>query len=121
MSGIHCCLFRTLKYYYYYFYYLNAIGLSPGGSSTHLHTNSTKNTADGKNITFRKGEMFYKKIKIKLNKLGSSGRVVSCELTSVLHVCGSSNPSLVLWMVRFHSDRKFTNFFFITNCILIGT
>jgi hypothetical protein len=32
-------------------------------------------------------------------------------LMSVLHVCGSSNPSLVLWMVRFHSDREFKIFF----------
>jgi hypothetical protein len=33
------------------YYYLTAIGLTPGGSSTHLHTNSTQNTEDGTRIT----------------------------------------------------------------------
>jgi hypothetical protein len=37
--------------YYYYYYYLTAIGLTPGGISTHLHTNSTQNTEDGTHIT----------------------------------------------------------------------
>jgi hypothetical protein len=39
----------TLSHYYYY--YLTAIGLTPGGSSTHLHTNSTQNTENGAHIT----------------------------------------------------------------------
>jgi hypothetical protein len=35
----------------YYYYYLTAIGLTPGGSSIHLHTNSTQNTEHGTHIT----------------------------------------------------------------------
>jgi hypothetical protein len=38
--------FLTNYYCYYYYYYVTAIGLIPGGSSTHLHTNSTQNTED---------------------------------------------------------------------------
>jgi hypothetical protein len=33
------------------YYYLTAIVLTPGGSSIHLHTNSTQNTEDGTHIT----------------------------------------------------------------------
>jgi hypothetical protein len=40
--------------YYYYYYYLTAIGLTPSGSSIHLHTNSTQNTEDGTHITITK-------------------------------------------------------------------
>jgi hypothetical protein len=32
-------------------YYLTAIGLTPGGSSTHLHINSTQNTEDETHVT----------------------------------------------------------------------
>jgi hypothetical protein len=31
-------------YHYKYYYYLTAIGLTPGGSNTHLQTNSAQNT-----------------------------------------------------------------------------
>jgi hypothetical protein len=30
---------RRVCYYYYYYYYLTAVGLTPVGSSIHLHTN----------------------------------------------------------------------------------
>jgi hypothetical protein len=42
-------------YYYYYYYYLTAIGLAPGGSSTHLHTNSTQNIKQYTELTSFKG------------------------------------------------------------------
>jgi hypothetical protein len=41
---------------YYYYYYLTAIRLTPGGSSTHLHTNSTQNTADGTHMRLFQNE-----------------------------------------------------------------
>jgi hypothetical protein len=46
----------TWTYYYYYHHHhrcccLTAIGLTPGGSSIHLHTNSTQNTEEGTHIT----------------------------------------------------------------------
>jgi hypothetical protein len=34
-----------------YYYYLTAIGLTPGGISIHLHTNSTQNTEEWTHIT----------------------------------------------------------------------
>jgi hypothetical protein len=37
----------------YYYYYLTAIGFTPGGSSTHLHTNSTQNTTDGTHNNYK--------------------------------------------------------------------
>jgi hypothetical protein len=40
-------VYECYYYYYYYYYYLTAIGLTPGNTSTHLHTNSTQNTEDG--------------------------------------------------------------------------
>jgi hypothetical protein len=49
-------------YYYYYYYYLTAIGLTPGGSSIHLHTNSTQNTEDGTHITITRGKKLQGKI-----------------------------------------------------------
>jgi nitrate reductase beta subunit len=44
----------------YYYYYFTAIGLTPGGSSKHLHTNSTQNTEAGTQITKTKKEKNYK-------------------------------------------------------------
>jgi hypothetical protein len=46
-----------MHYYYYYYYYLTAIGLTPGGSSTHLHTNGAQNTEDGTHITIIKTKL----------------------------------------------------------------
>jgi hypothetical protein len=60
-----CCCYY---YYYYYYYYLTAIGLTPGGISTHLHTNSTQNTEDGTHITITR------------KKLGSAGRAPSLRV-----------------------------------------
>jgi hypothetical protein len=62
--------------YYYYYYYVTAIGLTPGGSSIHLHTNSTHNTEDGTHITITR------------KKLGSAGRDPSLRVqigTSASH------------------------------------
>jgi hypothetical protein len=53
-------------YYYYYYYYLTAVGLTPGGSRIHLHTNSTQNTKDGTHITITMNKLG--------SKLGSAGR-----------------------------------------------
>jgi hypothetical protein len=55
-------------YYYYYYYYLTAIELTPGGSSIHLHTNSTHNAEDGTHITVTR------------KKLGSAGRARSLRV-----------------------------------------
>jgi hypothetical protein len=38
------------KLYFYDMIYLTAIGLTPGGSSTYLHTNNTKNNTNKKYI-----------------------------------------------------------------------
>jgi uncharacterized membrane protein YczE len=38
------------------YYYLTAIWLTPGGSSTHLHTNSTQITVDGTYIIITRGK-----------------------------------------------------------------
>jgi hypothetical protein len=44
--------YRVLQcLYYYYYYYLTAVGLTPGGRSIHLHTNSSQNTEEGTHIT----------------------------------------------------------------------
>jgi hypothetical protein len=61
----HTDLFEV-TYYYYYYYYLTAIGLTPGGSSIHLHTNSTQNTEDGTHITMTR-EKITIQIKISMN------------------------------------------------------
>jgi hypothetical protein len=45
---------RDRNIYYYYYYYLAVIGLTPGGSIMHLHTNSTQNTEGGTHITITK-------------------------------------------------------------------
>jgi hypothetical protein len=53
-KGRRCYLrLNVLRFYLVirrYYYYLTAIGLTPGGSSIHLHTNSTQNTEDGTQI-----------------------------------------------------------------------
>jgi hypothetical protein len=55
-------------FHYYYYYYLTAFGLTLGGSSIHLHTNSTQNTEDGTHITItRKKTITRKRIIIKNN------------------------------------------------------
>jgi hypothetical protein len=54
----------------WYDIHLTAIGLTPGGSSTHLHTNSTQNTENGTYITINK---------FKTN-LGSAGRAPSLRV-----------------------------------------
>jgi hypothetical protein len=65
-----CPLNPTTIYYYYYYYYLTAIGLTPGGGSTHLHTNSTQNTEKGTNKTVTK------KNKIKNTRNESEGKIL---------------------------------------------
>jgi hypothetical protein len=57
---------QNCYYYYYYYYYLTAIGLTHGGSSIHLHTNSTQNTEDGTHTTITRKKLG--------SKLGSAGR-----------------------------------------------
>jgi hypothetical protein len=72
-------------YYYYYYYYLTVIGLTPGGSNIHLHTNSKQNTEDGIHIIIAGGKNNYKK-KITItrkklgSKLGSAGRAPSLRI-----------------------------------------
>jgi hypothetical protein len=51
---------HEIFYYYYYYYYLTAIGLTPGGSSIHLHTNSTQNTEDGTHNNYKGEKKNYK-------------------------------------------------------------
>jgi hypothetical protein len=56
-----CPVYYYYYYYYYYcYYYLTAIGLTPSGSSIHLHTNSTQNTEDGTHITITREKNNYK-------------------------------------------------------------
>jgi hypothetical protein len=70
--------FFNYYYDYYYYCYLTAIGLTPGGSSIHLHTNSTQNIEDGRPITITKKKQLQEK---KLgNKLGSVGRSPSLRV-----------------------------------------
>jgi hypothetical protein len=57
-------------YYYYYYYYLTAIGLTPGGSSIHLRTNSTQNAEDGKHNDYKEKTITRKKITITREKVG---------------------------------------------------
>jgi hypothetical protein len=67
-------------YYYYYYYYVTAIGLTPGGSSIHSHTNSTQNTEDGTRITITRKKFG--------SKFGSAGRDPSLRVqigTSASH------------------------------------
>jgi hypothetical protein len=59
--AIHRSILLKALYYYYYYYYLTAIGLTPGGSSIHLHTNSTQNTEDGTHITITMGKNYKEK------------------------------------------------------------
>jgi hypothetical protein len=62
----------------HYYYYLNAIGLTPGGRSKHLHTYSTQNSKDGTHRTIIRGEIYKRKnnkYKEKMrSKLGIAGR-----------------------------------------------
>jgi hypothetical protein len=57
-----------LHYILYYYYYITAIGLTPGGSSIHLHKNRTQNTEGATHITITK------------KKLGSAGRASSLRV-----------------------------------------
>jgi hypothetical protein len=57
---------------YYYYYYLTAIGLTPGGSSIHLHTNSTQKTQNGIHITITTKKLG--------SKLGNAGRAPSLRV-----------------------------------------
>jgi hypothetical protein len=53
-----------------YYYYLTVIGLTPGSTSIHLHTNSTQNTEDGTHITITwKKTIARKKITITIKKI----------------------------------------------------
>jgi hypothetical protein len=65
---VHC----NLNYYYYYYYYLAAIGLTPGGSSTHLHTNSTQITEDRTHNNYKEKNL--------ISKLGIAGRAPSLRV-----------------------------------------
>jgi hypothetical protein len=40
----------------YYYYYITVIGLTPGGSSMHLHINSTQNTEGGTHTKITRGK-----------------------------------------------------------------
>jgi hypothetical protein len=71
-----CVLVFDYYYYYYYYYHLTAIGLTPGGSSTHLHTNSTQNTEDGTCITMKKNYL-------KKKQLQRKNWEVNCEVRAV--------------------------------------
>jgi hypothetical protein len=55
-------LLLSSLYYYYYYYCLNAIGLKPGSSGIHLHTNSTQNTEDGTHVTITRKNNYKEKI-----------------------------------------------------------
>jgi hypothetical protein len=59
---------------------LTAIGLTPGGSSIHLHTNSSQNTEDGTHITVTRKKLG--------SKLTSAGRAPS------LRVCLTSEEKV---------------------------
>jgi hypothetical protein len=59
--------------------YLTAIGLTPGGSSTHLHTNGTQNTENRTYITIKKLGTYITIKKFKTN-LGSVGRAPSLRV-----------------------------------------
>jgi hypothetical protein len=69
-----CCpqgdSYFALKEYYYY--YLTAIGLTPDGSSIHLHTNSTQTREDETHITIKRGKNYKEKMVSKRKKLGST-------------------------------------------------
>jgi hypothetical protein len=51
LGNLNSSISTIYQTYYYYYYYVTAIGLTSGGSSIHLHTNSTQNTEDGTHIT----------------------------------------------------------------------
>jgi hypothetical protein len=63
---------HTTENSYYYYYYLTAIGLTPGGSSINLYTNSTQNAEDGTYITITRRNLG--------SKLGSAGRTPSLRV-----------------------------------------
>jgi hypothetical protein len=71
----------VIKYEIKYYYYLTAVGLTPGGSSIYLRTNSTQNTVGGTHITITSKKK-YKEKKITItrkqlgSKLGIAGRAV---------------------------------------------
>jgi hypothetical protein len=58
--------------------YLTAIGLTPSGSSTHLHANSTQDTENGTYITIKKLGTFITIKKFKTS-LGSMGCALSLQ------------------------------------------
>jgi hypothetical protein len=59
--------------------YLTAIWLTPGESSTHLHTNNTQDTENGTYITIKKLRTSITIKKFKTN-LGSTGRAPSLRV-----------------------------------------
>jgi hypothetical protein len=70
---------------HYYYYYLTTSVLTPGGSSIHLHTNSTQNAENGTHITItRKKIITREKITITTktfgSKLGNAGRAPSLRV-----------------------------------------
>jgi hypothetical protein len=81
-------------HYYYCYYYLIAIGLTPGGSSLHLLTNSTQNSEDGTHITItmsekhqkRKNNNYKEKIWKQIGKCGPCPVLASYTLAFALQL-----------------------------------
>jgi hypothetical protein len=79
--GTYCsnCLFWDLAIILRYDIYLTGIGLTPCGSSTHLHTNHTQDTENGTYITIKTLGTSITIKKFKTN-LGSAGRAPSLRV-----------------------------------------